>query len=76
MAGEYAKAAKAVAVQEGTSFLNLWEAMQNEPDWEEMLSDGLHLSRSRTGSTFVYEQLTKLIQRVHSLSSASHHSLY
>ncbi|CAJ1961856.1 unnamed protein product [Sphenostylis stenocarpa] len=68
-AGEYAKACIAVAGEFGIPVVDIWNKMQQHPEWETYyLSDGLHLTES--GNQVVFEEvITKLRDEGLSLES-------
>eukprot|EP00899_Mesostigma_viride_P008208 jgi/Mesvir1/17389/Mv08688-RA.1 len=58
--GTYADACREVAAQLGCPVVDLWTAMQAQPDWPFFLSDGLHLTER--GNAFVFQQLVEAIK--------------
>jgi len=67
LSGKYANCVKEVARELGLPFLDLWTTMQFTPsgesrDWEDFLSDGLHLSAS--GNEFLGDSLIAMIDRL------------
>jgi len=48
----YAEAAKEVATSRGLPALDLWTHLQDIPDWEALLSDGLHFTPKGNGAVF------------------------
>lgn len=57
-AGHYAKQCLAVAAECGVPAINIWEKMQQFPNWKRAyLSDGLHLTQD--GNKFVFGEVIK-----------------
>lgn len=59
MAGKYAAAAKEVASKRSLPALDLWTKLQAIPDWQSLLTDGLHFAPE--GNKKVFELLLELI---------------
>lgn len=59
MAGKYATAAKEVASKRGLPSLDLWTKLQAVPNWQSLLTDGLHFAPE--GNKKVFELLVELI---------------
>eukprot|EP01114_Cavostelium_apophysatum_P024117 TRINITY_DN9347_c0_g1_i1.p1 TRINITY_DN9347_c0_g1~~TRINITY_DN9347_c0_g1_i1.p1 ORF type:complete len:250 (+),score=39.04 TRINITY_DN9347_c0_g1_i1:169-918(+) len=57
----YAKRALKVAEQEGTLSINLHAEIMKNPNWKDLLRDGLHLNEQ--GNNVVLEALLKLIRK-------------
>lgn len=59
-AGQYAAAAKEVAAAKGLPALDLFTKLQAIPDWQGLLSDGLHFNPNGSGA--VYDLLVALLR--------------
>eukprot|EP00892_Ulva_mutabilis_P003997 jgi/Ulvmu1/196/UM001_0200.1 len=57
--GLYAAACVEVGQAEGVAVVDLWTRLQEQPQWQALLSDGLHLSAA--GNAAVFEQLRQCI---------------
>ncbi|KAI4306405.1 hypothetical protein L6164_029685 [Bauhinia variegata] len=67
--GEYARACISVAGECGIPVVDLWNKMQQNPDWENAcLSDGLHLAKS--GNRVVFEEVISKLKDVGVLPEA------
>ena len=51
-ARQYAEAAKEVAATRKLPALDLWTHLQDIPDWQALLSDGLHFTPKGNGAVF------------------------
>ncbi|PRP79524.1 hypothetical protein PROFUN_12715 [Planoprotostelium fungivorum] len=57
----YSRAAIRAASSKQCHSLDLYQQMMSQPNWKDLLSDGLHLSRS--GNAFVYRSLMQYIKK-------------
>ncbi|KAL4198771.1 hypothetical protein AMTRI_Chr03g141750 [Amborella trichopoda] len=59
MAGMYAKTCMEVAAELNVPSINLWSKMQETPDWQKYLCDGLHLTEE--GNAVVHREVVKVL---------------
>eukprot|EP00897_Mesotaenium_endlicherianum_P000265 jgi/Mesen1/10239/ME000774S09574 len=58
--GQYAQACREVAADAGVPVVDIWSVMQSKPDWERLLSDGLHFNVG--GNQVLYEEVLDAIR--------------
>ena len=60
---QYANAAKRVAAAEAVPCVDLFNRFQEQPGWQQLLSDGLHLTPA--GQRLFYEEAVAAIETAH-----------
>lgn len=52
MSGKYAEAARNIARERGLHVLDMWSTLQALPNWQAMLTDGLHFAANGNEAVF------------------------